>query len=155
MDTNALDFFFIAFNLLIMISYQNIYIWSLASINFRTATRKIYKHHYSVDIIHVLGNSYIGEVLKVSKQTNMILPDFDTEPIINVPIKYYSVNALTLSEILLIPRTTVLRCLRTLIEQNYVNKNKYGYYINQKVFRKDTLHIYQKYFLDLNKISTF
>ena len=136
-----------------MISYQNMYYWSLASINFRTASRKIYKHHCSVDIIHVLGHSYLAEVLKVSKQTNMILPDFDTDPFINIPTEDYSVNALTLSEILLIPRTTILRGLKALIEQKYVNKNKQGYFINHKVFRKDTLHIYQKYFLDLNKIT--
>ena len=155
MDTNALDFFFILFNLLIMISYQNIYYVSLANIKFRTSLRKIYKHQYSTDIIHVLGQSYLAEVLKVSKQTNMILPDFDIDPLINLPTKIYSVNALTLSEILSIPRTTVLRCLKALIEQQYVSKNKQGYFINQKVFRKDTLHIYQKYFLDLNKISNF
>jgi len=155
LDTNALDFFFILFNLLIMISYQNIYYVSLANIKFRTSLRKIYKHQYSTDIIHVLGQSYLAEVLKVSKQTNMILPDFDIDPLINLPTKIYSVNALTLSEILSIPRTTVLRCLKALIEQQYVSKNKQGYFINQKVFRKDTLHIYQKYFLDLNKISNF
>ena len=138
-----------------MISYQNIYYVSLANIKFRTSLRKIYKHQYSTDIIHVLGQSYLAEVLKVSKQTNMILPDFDIDPLINLPTKIYSVNALTLSEILSIPRTTVLRCLKALIEQQYVSKNKQGYFINQKVFRKDTLHIYQKYFLDLNKISNF
>ena len=138
-----------------MISYVDIYYWSLASINFRTATRKIYKHNCSADIIHVLGNSYVAEVLKISKQTNMILPYFDIDPLINIPTKDYSVNALSLSEILSIPRTTILRCLKALIEQEYVNKNKQGYFINQKVFRKDTLHIYQKHFLDLNKISNF
>jgi len=138
-----------------MISYQNIYYISLANTNFRTSLRKIFKHGYSIDIIHVLGQSYLAEVLKVSNQTNMILPDFDIDPLINIPTEHYSVNALTLSEILSIPRTTVLRCLKSLIEQKYVKKNKQGYFINQKVFRKDTLHIYQKYFLDLNKISNF
>lgn len=128
---------------------------SLANINFRTSLRKIYKHPYSTDVIHVLGQSYIAEVLKASNHTNMILPYFDIDPLINIPTKHYSVNALSLSQILSIPRTTVLRCLKALIKQEYVIKNKQGYFINQKVFRKDTLHIYQKYFLDLNKISNF
>lgn len=134
------------------IPYQNVYYISLANTEFRTSLRKIYNHHAATDVMGVLSQAYISQILKQAIDLNMKLPYLD-DPKHVVAIKDYSVSALSLSEILAIPRTTILRCLGSLIIQKYVIKGKNGYYIELVKFRRDMIPIYQKYYLNLNKIS--
>jgi len=134
------------------IPYQNVYYVSLANTEFRTSLRKIYTHHAATDVMGVLSQAYISQILKQAVDLNMKLPYLD-DPKHVVAIKDYSVSALSLSQILAIPRTTILRCLASLIEQKYVIKGKNGYYIELVKFRRDMIPIYQKYYFNLNKIS--
>lgn len=134
------------------IQYENAYLISVANTDFRTSLRKIYDHHWATDVMGVLNQAYINQILKQAKLLNMRLPYLD-EPKHVVPTEDYSVSALSLSEILAIPRTTIIRCLNSLIIQQYVVKGKNGYFIELEKFRMDTIPIYQKYYFNLNKLT--
>lgn len=134
------------------ILYENMYLISMANTEFRTSLRKMYNHHASTDVMGVLGQAYMSQILKQAKDLNMKLPYLD-DPNHVVAIKDYSVSALSISEILAIPRTTIIRCLNSLITQHYVVKGKNGYHIELEQFRRDMIPIYQKYYSNLNRIT--
>ncbi len=134
------------------ILFENMYLISMANTEFRTSLRKLYKHHASTDVMGVLGQAYMSQILKQANDLNMKLPYLD-DPKHVIAIKDFTVSALSISDILAIPRTTILRCLSSLIIQQYVVKSSKGYHISLEEFKRDTLPIYQKYYFNLNKIT--
>ena len=134
------------------ILFKKMYSISMANTEFRTALRQLYKHHASTDVMGVLGQAYMSQILKQATDLNMKLPYLD-DPKHVIAIKDFTVSALSISDILAIPRTTIIRCLDTLIKQDYVVKTPKGYYISLDEFRRDTLPIYQKYYKKLNNIE--
>ena len=134
------------------ILFKKMYSISMANTEFRTALRKIYKHYAATDVMGILGQAYMHQILQQAEFLNMKLPYLD-DPKKPVALKNYTVSALSISQILAIPRTTIIRCLDTLIKQDYVVKTPKGYYISLDEFRRDTLPIYQKYYKKLNNIK--
>jgi len=134
------------------ILFKKMYSISMANTEFRTALRQIYKHYAATDVMGVLGQAYMYQILQQAESLNMKLPYLD-DPKKPVSLKNYTVSALSISQILAIPRTTIIRCLDTLIKQDYVVKTPKGYYISLDEFRRDTLPIYQKYYKKLNNIE--
>ena len=132
------------------ILFKKMYSISMANTEFRTALRQIYKHYAATDVMGVLGQAYMYQILQQAESLNMKLPYLD-DPKKPVSLKNYT--ALSISQILAIPRTTIIRCLDTLIKQDYVVKTPKGYYISLDEFRRDTLPIYQKYYKKLNNIE--
>ena len=134
------------------ILFKKMYGISMANTEFRTALRKIYKHYAATDVMGVLGQAYMHQILQQAESLNMKLPYLD-DPKRPVALKDITVSALSISQILAIPRTTILRCLSSLIIQQYVVKSSKGYHISLEEFKRDTLPIYQKYYFNLNKIT--
>jgi hypothetical protein len=107
--------------------------------------RLIFGDLNSIIIIHVLAQEYWARQTQHAKNFNLILPEISHgHP---TYVHATGISGLSISDITDIPRTTVLRSLKKLGTQGFVDNTPVGYYINPDNVRLASLDIYEAWFI--------